>query len=102
MLDSTWVEETARFIEEAVRSEGDAAVFRRAVSARTSFPALREAFGLAVFAVFGRAAPDQGLVISHRRYDALGGHREGAADPEADLLARLGRVLLLRSGVRSP
>jgi hypothetical protein len=48
-------------------------------------------------------SPDQGLVISRRLYDELGGHRDAANDPEADLLARLGRrrVLMLRSGMRN-
>ena len=43
-----------------------------------------------------------GLVISRRLYDELGGHRT-ATDPEANLIARLGRrrMLMLRSGARS-
>jgi hypothetical protein len=35
--------------------------------------------------------PAQGLIIAKRRYDSLGGHRDGVADSEADLLRRLGR-----------
>jgi glycosyltransferase involved in cell wall biosynthesis len=102
VLDTTWIDETTRFIEESERSDGSAAVFRKAVSARASYPALREILGLLAFSVFGRTSPDQGLVISRALYDALGGHRDVAADPEADLLARLGRrVLMLRSGARS-
>jgi hypothetical protein len=56
-----------------------------------------------MFSVFGGASPDQGLVISRRLYDELEGHRDKAADPEADLIARLGRrrILMLRSGARS-
>jgi glycosyltransferase involved in cell wall biosynthesis len=104
LLDTTWTDETVRFIEESERSDASAAVFRKAVSARASYPALREVLGLLVFSVFGRASPEQGLVISRRLYEELGGHRDAAADPEADLLARLGRrrVLMLRSGARSP
>jgi glycosyltransferase involved in cell wall biosynthesis len=103
VLDTTWVEETARFIEESERSDGSAAIFRKAVSARASNSALREVLGLLMFSVFGRASPDQGLVISRRLYDELAGHRDAAADAEADLLARLGRrrMLMLRSGARS-
>jgi glycosyltransferase involved in cell wall biosynthesis len=102
VLDTTWIDETTHFIEESERGDGSAAVFRKAVSARASYPALREILGLLVFSVFGRTSPDQGLVISRRLYDALGGHLDAAADPEADLLARLGRrrVLMLRSGAR--
>jgi hypothetical protein len=102
VLDTTWIDETTRFIEESERSDGSAAVFRKAISARASYPALREVLGLLMFSVFGRTSPDQGLVISRRLYDELGGHRDAASDPEADLLARLGRrrVLMLRSGAR--
>jgi glycosyltransferase involved in cell wall biosynthesis len=103
VLDTTWIDETTHFIEESEQSDGSAAVFRRAVSARASYPALREILGLLIFSVFGRTSPDQGLVISRRLYDELGGHRDAANDPEADLLARLGRrrVLMLRSGMRN-
>jgi glycosyltransferase involved in cell wall biosynthesis len=102
VLDTTWIDETSTFIEESERGDGSAAVFRKAVSARASYAALREVLGLLMFSVVGRASPDQGLVISRRLYDELEGHRDAAPDPEADLLARLGRrrVLMLRSGVR--
>jgi hypothetical protein len=38
-------------------------------------------------------------MIPKRLYDELGGHRAAAADPETDLLRRLGRrrIVLLRS-----
>jgi hypothetical protein len=103
VLDTTWMDDTTRFIEESDRSDGSAAVFRKAVSARASNSALREVLGLLMFSVFGGASPDQGLVISRRLYDELEGHRDKAADPEADLIARLGRrrILMLRSGARS-
>jgi hypothetical protein len=91
-----------RFIDESERSDGSAAVFRKAISARASYPALREVLGLFMFSVFGGASPDQGLVISRRLYEELAGHRDAAADPEADFFARLGRrrMLMLRSGAR--
>jgi hypothetical protein len=101
VLDTTWIDETATFIEESDRGDGSAAVFRKAVSPRASYSALREVLGLLTFSVFGRVGPEQGLVISRRLYDDLGGHRD-AADPEADLLVRLRRrVLMLRSGMRT-
>jgi hypothetical protein len=40
--------------------------------------------------------PDQGLLISRQAYDLLGGHRAAAADPERDLLRRLGRRRIVR------
>jgi hypothetical protein len=38
---------------------------------------------------------DQGLMISRQCYDRVGGHRAEAADPERDLLRRLGRRRLV-------
>ena len=47
--------------------------------------------------------PGQGLIISKRFYDRLGGHRADHADPERDLLRRIGRrrLVTLDSGVSS-
>lgn len=104
VLDATWLDETARFIEEAELSSisGTAAVFRKSISARSAYPVIFEALALLKFGLFGRAHPDQGLLIDARLYKKIGGHRETATNPEADLLARLGRgrILMLRSGAR--
>jgi len=104
VLDATWLDETARFIEEAEFSDAPrtAAVFRKSISARSAYPMIFEALLLLKFGLFGRAHPDQGLLIDTRLYNKIGGHRETVADPEADLLARLGRrrILMLRSGAR--
>lgn len=104
VLDATWIDETARFIEEAELSDAPrmAAVFRKSISARSAYPVIREALLLLKFGLFGRAHPNQGLLIDAKLYKMIGGHRETVADPEADLLARLGRrhILMLRSGAR--
>jgi Glycosyl transferase family 2 len=104
VLDATWTDETARFIEETERDgdAGSAAVFRKSMSARAAHPVIMEALSLLKYGLFGRTHPDQGLVIAVRLYNEIGGHRDAAADPEADLLARLGRnrILMLRSGAR--
>jgi hypothetical protein len=105
LLDATWLDETARFIDEAELS-GDpeiAAAFRKSVSARAAYPAIVEAMSLLRFALFGGALPDQGLLIGAAFYQRFGGHRETAADPEADLLTRIGRkrLVMLRSGART-
>lgn len=102
VLEATWLEETARFIEEAEPTgAGTAAVFRKSMSARPTHRVTSEVLALVKFGLFG-PHPDQGLVIDARLYNDLGGHRETAPDPEADLLARLGRrrILMLRSGAR--
>jgi hypothetical protein len=104
VLDATWLDEAARFIDEAEASGASqsAAVFRKSIPVRSTYPVIFEALALLKFALFGRAHPDQGLLIDARLYNEIGGHRGTAADPEADLLARLGRrrILMLRSGAR--
>jgi glycosyltransferase involved in cell wall biosynthesis len=103
VLDVTWLEEAARFIEEAEPTGGEAAaVFRKSIPVRSAYPVIFEALALLKFELFGRAHADQGLLIDARLYKEIGGHRETAADPEADLLARLGRrrIVMLRSGAR--
>jgi glycosyltransferase involved in cell wall biosynthesis len=87
ILDSGWISETRRFIER--RSGGpQAAVFRRGAQAQAG---LREVWSLFVAALGALPRPDQGLLIAHPFYDALGGHRQDAADPEAELIRRVGR-----------
>jgi hypothetical protein len=104
VLEMTWLDETARFIDEVERegTAGSAAVFRKRASAREAYPAAIEALSLMAFALLRRAHPDQGLLIARTLYGDVGGHSATAADPEADLLARLGRrrILMLRSAAR--
>jgi len=104
VLDATWLDEATRFIDESEGSGAwrSAAVFRKSISVRSTYPVIFEALALLKFAMFGRAHPDQGLLIDARLYNEIGGHRDTAANPEADLLARLGRrrILMLRSGAR--
>jgi hypothetical protein len=103
VLDVTWLEETARFIEEAGPSGAEtAAVFRRSISVRSRHPVIFDALALLKFELFRRAHPDQGLLIDARLYKEIGGHREAVPDPETDLLARIGRrrMVMLRSGAR--
>lgn len=104
VLEPSWLDEATRFVTDAELS-GDcrtAAVFRKSVSAQARQPVIREALGLLGFGLFRRVDPDQGLLIGIGLYKEIGGHRDTAADPEADLLARLGRrkIVMLRSGAR--
>ena len=100
MLDANWAGEVAAFIEQAeLRGTADrtAAAFRRAARPAAGRPLLVEALALLRQALGARSGPDQGLVISKQLYERSGRHRD-VAEPEADLLARLGRrVTLLRS-----
>jgi glycosyltransferase involved in cell wall biosynthesis len=102
VLDSTWIEESYRFIGRAQHSgqtDVRAAVFRKAPSIVDTRRLPFEALGILKSALSRRPHPEQGLLISKRFYEQLGGHRVGVVNPEADLLGRLGRkrTVTLRS-----
>ncbi|MGA9320803.1 MAG: glycosyl transferase, partial [Xanthobacteraceae bacterium] len=73
---------------ERPRVDVRAAVFRRATPAQSG---LREALSVLVAALATRPRPEQGLLINADFYRQSGGHAERAADPESDLLRRIGR-----------
>jgi hypothetical protein len=99
VLDPSWLDETSRFIAET--ENGGAAVFRKLVSRRAAYPLALEALSLLGFSLLRHAHPDQGLVIAGQLYWAVGGHDAKSNDPESDLLARLGRrLVMLRSGAK--
>jgi len=94
VLDTLWTGETRRFVEQRFGGAvGAAAVFRRGAPAQS---ALRDAMLLAAAAIGARPRPEQGLIISKQFYLALGGHSETAADPETDLIRRIGRRRIAR------
>ncbi len=94
ILDAPWIGETRRFIELTCDSER-AAVFRRGTAAPAP---LRDALAQALAALGAKPRPEQGLLIARRFYDALGGHRAGAAEPERELIRRIGRRRIARLG----
>jgi hypothetical protein len=101
VLDAAWVEEAARVIEGAVARgtvDSQAAVFRRADPAGTGESFFRQLIGLFAAALRG-PHPDQGLMLSRQAYERLGGHRANTADPEGELIRRIGRrrIATLRS-----
>jgi glycosyltransferase involved in cell wall biosynthesis len=92
VLDTGWIEEVARFIDMAETddtSKSNAAVFRWAAPPAAFRSPLIDGLAALKRALGGPSA-DQGLLIGQRLHDQLGGHRD-VADPEADLLRRLGR-----------
>ena len=97
VLDTPWIGEMRSFVERPVR-DFHAAVFRRALPAQS---ALREAVALFVGAIATRPRPEQGLVIAADFYHRTGGHFEQAADPESDLLRRIGRSRIARLSTRA-
>jgi glycosyltransferase involved in cell wall biosynthesis len=103
ILEATWVDEIAAFIGDSELEGGTAtAAFRGTTKDAGDHPGLKAALSFLGLPSFQRPHPDQGLVISAERYKELGGHRDGAADPEGDLLARIGwrRIAILQSWAR--
>ncbi|HLN08124.1 MAG TPA: glycosyltransferase [Xanthobacteraceae bacterium] len=101
--DAVWITEVTRFIDAAERSGnagGRAAVFRPGAVADAAWPALAEAFALLRATLGAAPRSEQGLIISKRDYDRLGGHRTDALDGTGELLRRLGRrrIVMLRCG----
>ena len=86
--DVTWIPEVMRFVEQS-ELEGQANI-RAAVFSPPSHDTAAP-FARLKRIVRRRPKPEQGLIVAKRLYDSLGGHRDGVADCEADLLARLGR-----------
>ena len=89
VIEAGWIGEARRFAE---RSPPDrAAVFRRGAVEQSTFGELARLLATLLGVLPG---PDQGLLMSRRFYDALGGHAENAPDPEGDLIRRIGRQRL--------
>jgi hypothetical protein len=87
VLEASWTGEVRRFVERTPPG-ARAAVFRRGRAAQT---ALKEVLSLVTTALGALPRPEQGLLITHSFYDELGGHSDVAADPETDLIRRIGR-----------
>ena len=85
----SWIDELHRFMRECgLTDDPHAAVFRpRGGRGRSQ---LAEALALIGAALGAKPKPSQGLLIPKALYQSLGGHGAKAADPEADLLRRLG------------
>jgi hypothetical protein len=90
VLEASWVGEARRLAERSLPDR--AAVFRRSTPGQTTF---QEMWALLAAALGALPRADQGLLISRQFYDALGGHAEAAADPEGDLIRRIGRKRLM-------
>jgi glycosyltransferase involved in cell wall biosynthesis len=93
-----WTTSAEHFMQSAnLANRPRAAVFRKTTDALQ--PSLKEVFGLLRAALGGAPSPRQGLLISRRAYDAVGGHNP-AEDADMALLRRLGRrrITMLASG----
>lgn len=106
LLEEGWVREVAHFTDTAERrgaTDRLAATFRLAVDGYGLRPRLGEAMAVARTAVLGMPHPGQGLILSRRHYDRLGGHPPGVK-AERRFVSRLGRrsIHLLRTHVLLP
>lgn len=102
VLDPSWLEECGRFMQQMELRGLDgarAATFRRSQEFDAGGSLLHELLAV-LRTAFAKPHPEQGMLISKRLYEQLGGHRDRVGDPEADLLGLLGRrrTVLLRSG----
>ena len=100
-----WVAAVDRFMQMADASERArrAAVFRPPGIADLMRPGLGEILAMLRVTFGGAPKPEQGLVITRRFYDALGGH-DGHAEAEAAMLRKLGRrrIAMLPAGAAPP
>jgi hypothetical protein len=103
ILDATWLDESERFLSQAEPIDPlrqPAAVFRPAARLGQARPLLVEAMALLHASLGAQPRPEQGLIVSKARYDALGGHGESEAEPERAFIRRLGsrNLIVLRCG----
>jgi hypothetical protein len=93
VLDASWIDETAQFIQRVADSEHPrAGVFRYARSPYSD-RTLRDGMKSVARMIAGPFA-DQGLLIARDHYERLGGYALNARHAEARLLRRLGRSSL--------
>lgn len=104
VIDSTWIEEAAQFIERVSRSGRPRAGVFRCARASDAEPPLRAGLARIAQRLLTGSPADLGLLIAREHYDRLGGHGDHGADDrraEARLMRQLGRSsrTLLRSRI---
>jgi rSAM/selenodomain-associated transferase 2 len=101
VLEAGWAGEVSSFIEkvDSGRRASSAAVFRYALDDDGARPRLLEALVNARSRVLALPYGDQGLLISRRLYDEIGGFKPVPIMEDVDIVRRLGRrrLTLLRS-----
>ncbi len=103
ILEEGWAREVAAYLETAERrgsADRMAATFRLSVDGYGFKPRLGEAVAAARLALLGLPKSGQGLLVSRRLYERLGGHQPGVG-AERRLLTRIGRrrIHVLRARV---
>lgn len=107
VLEPGWEREADRFMQEAASGIGRdrAGVFRFALDDRGFKPRYLEAMVSLRCALLGLPYGDQGLLISRRHYESVGGYRNLPLMEDVDLVRRIGKrgLSFLRSrAVTSP
>ena len=97
VLDTPWVGAVRAFVGRPA-AENAAASFGRGGRNEAGLAGALTALGAALRS---RPHPRQGLLISSVFYAALGGHADQDADPEGDLLRRIGRRRLAALAARA-
>ncbi|MEP3278955.1 MAG: glycosyltransferase [Stappiaceae bacterium] len=102
VLDAGWHQEVGAFIdrlERVGRAERTVGVFSYAVDDFGFGARARESVVKLRARVFGLPYEDQGLLISRRNYERLGGHRDLGSHEDIDLVCRIGgkHIIHLRS-----
>ncbi len=91
VLDSSWIDETAQFIQSvAMSGRARAGVFRYA---RSPYTDARVSHGVRLLSnFFTGPSADQGLLIARDHYERLGGYVPTSRRAEAKLLSKMGRT----------
>jgi glycosyltransferase involved in cell wall biosynthesis len=90
-----WIDAAGHFMQTAEPTDGAgcAGVFRLSAATNTARPGFAELLAVLRTSIARGPRPEQGLLITRRLYDAIGGHSPGS-DAEAAILRRLGRQRL--------
>ncbi len=104
ILESGWHHEVAGFVERAeraARADTIAGRFRYAVDELGWQARAKEWWACTRSIVFGIGYANQGLILSRRLYDTLGGHRPLEVLADADFIRRVGRRRIVHLGIRA-
>lgn len=97
VLEDRWDEDVPNFIRDVEQGQKQtAAVFRFALGSRRIAARIIE-FGVGLrYMLFAMPYGDQGLLVSRRLYDEVGGYAEMPIMEDVDMVRRLGRRRLVR------
>jgi glycosyltransferase involved in cell wall biosynthesis len=97
-----WTVAVGRFLA-TVRTDADwpAATFGRTTDGDSSRSTAQQLLRRLVAPILRPLDPDQGLLMSKRAYEMLGGHRDEIGDCETDLMRRIGRSRITVLGCRT-